>query len=57
MKKKLRVIADKIIVLEQKCQKGENISANMEQIEKLTTTLSVEEMLEIDDYIMSKKIN
>lgn len=53
MKRKLIKIADKIITFEEKIERGENVVENMEAIEKITSSLSVEEMLEIDNYIMT----
>lgn len=54
MKKKLRVLADKIVFLEKECQLGRNMNENMAKIEEITTSLSIEEMLEIDEYISTK---
>lgn len=53
MKRKLIKIADKIITLEEKIERGENVVENMEAIEKIASSLSTEEMLEIDSYIMT----
>ncbi len=52
MKKKLRVIADKIVMFEKKLQKGENMNENMAKLEELTSSLSPDEMMEVDEYIL-----
>ena len=54
--KKLKELAEQIYNLEQECQCKNNIQENMNKIEQLTQTLSLEEMLIIDTYIMKKKI-
>lgn len=55
-KKNIKIIADKIIELEEQCQSGNNISEFMNKMEQLIQGLSLEEMLEIDNYIISKKV-
>ena len=54
--KKLKELAEQIYNLEQECQCKNNIQENMNKIEQLTQTLSLEEMFIIDTYIMKKKI-
>lgn len=55
-KKNIKIIADKIIELEEQCQSGNNVSEFMNKMEQLIQGLSLEEMLEIDNYIISKKV-
>lgn len=55
-KKNIKTIANEIIKLEEQCQSGTNISENMDKIEQLIIGLSLKEMLEIDEYIMLKKL-
>ena len=50
----LKNIAKQIFDLELKCQNGVNITQNMNKIEQLIATLSIEEMFEIDTYITNK---
>ena len=51
MKKKLIKIANQIITLEQKLQNGENMNENMAKIEKLSESLSQNELWEVNVYI------
>lgn len=52
-KKNLQKVARKIAKLEQKRIKGENVESEIEQI---WGQLNIEEMLYVDDYIISKKL-
>ena len=54
MKKKLIKIANQILTLEQKLQNGENMSENMEKMETLTSSLSQEELWEVNAYLEEK---
>lgn len=54
MKKKLVKIANQILTLEQKLQAGENMNENLEKMEKLTSSLSLEELYEVNSYLESK---
>lgn len=53
--KKLIELAKQISILEKECQLGYNVQNNMNKIEQLISTLSIEEMLKIDMYITDKK--
>ena len=53
--KKIKQLAEQIFILEKECQLGNNVQKNMNKIEQLTQTLSLDEMLEVDTYIMEKK--
>ena len=52
-------IAQEIIELELKCQEDKNnLNIYLQKMTELTENLSLEELLEIDEYIMcSKKLN
>lgn len=52
--KKLKELAKQIFQLEKECQLGNNIQENMNKIEQLIQTLSIEEMLIIDTYITNE---
>ena len=52
--KNLKQLAEQISKLEKECQFGRNIQKNMNEIEQLIQTLSIEEMLIVDTYIMEK---
>lgn len=57
MKKKLVKIAKQIMALEEKLQAGENMQENMATMEKLTNSLSPEDMWEVNGYIEAKLYN
>lgn len=52
----IKKLAKEIARLEKECQSGNNISDAMRKIEQLTYSLSIEEMLAIDEYILEKKL-
>lgn len=54
MKKKLIKIANQIVTYSQKADMGD--VAAQQKIEELMADLSVEEMVDIDEYIQSKKL-
>ena len=51
MKKKLVKIANQILALEKKLQAGENMNENLEKMENLTSSLSLEELWEVNAYL------
>lgn len=51
---KIKEVATKIVLLEQECQQGN--SNKIQELEKIVSNLSLEEMLAIDEYIYQKKI-
>ena len=53
-RKERREIARKIAKLDTECEKGNNISENMAQMEKLVSDCSIEDLLRIDEMIMKK---
>jgi hypothetical protein len=56
MEKRLIKIANQIVELEKECQLGKNVKENMAKIENIMCTLSILDMLEIDEYITKKKL-
>ncbi len=52
--KKIKELAEQILIWEKECQLGNNVQENVNKIEQLIQTLSLEEMLAIDTYITSK---
>lgn len=54
MKKKLIRVANQIYALEEKLQAGENMAENMEKMEKLTSSLSQEDLWEVNKYLEEK---
>lgn len=49
---KIKEVATKIVLLEQECQQGN--SNKIQELEKIVSNLSLEEMLAIDEYIYQK---
>lgn len=54
MKKKLIRVANQIYALEEKLQAGENMAENMEKMEELTSSLSPEDLWEVNKYLEEK---
>lgn len=52
--KKLQRLANEIWNLEREIQRGNNVEENQNKIEKITDSLSLEDMIVIDEYLMSK---
>lgn len=51
--KRIKQIAKQLAELERKCQKDKNnINIYLEEMDNLTKNLSLEEILEIDEYIL-----
>ena len=53
-KEKLEQLALKIISIEEECQQNKNVEKNLIEMEKLIMTLSLEDMLAIDEYLTKK---
>ena len=51
---KIKEVATKIVLLEQECQQGN--SNKIQELEKIVSNLSLEEMLAIAEYIYQKKL-
>ena len=54
MKKKLVKIANQILECEKKLQVGENMSENLEKMDKLTKSLTIDELWEVNTYLEAK---
>jgi hypothetical protein len=54
MKKKLVKIANQILECEKKLQAGENMNENLEKMDKLTKSLTIEELWEVNAYLETK---
>ena len=52
--KKLKELAKQIVKYEKECQLGKSVQENVNKIEQLIQSLSVEEMLVIDAYITNE---
>ena len=55
-KKEKRKIAETIVKLENQLNLDKDCQSAMEEIQKIVNTLSLEDMLEIDEYITVKKL-
>lgn len=54
MKKKLIRVANQIYALEEKLQAGDNMAENMKKMEELTSSLSQDDLWEINKYLEEK---
>lgn len=54
--KEIKDLALKIVKMEQELFKGKNVQKNMKEIQEISKTLSLEDMLMIDDYITKNKL-
>ena len=55
-RKEKRTLMRKIVKLEEKLKLDKNNQSIQNQIQEIMSALSLEEMLELDDYIMSKNV-
>lgn len=55
-KKRIKRLAEKIVQLEKQAHEGKNEQEVMSEIQNITDSLSIEDMLEIDEYIFTKKL-
>lgn len=49
--KKIKQIAEEIILLEQECQQGINISKNLQKMEELMENLPLKDILKLNEII------
>lgn len=54
MKKKLVKVANQILECEKKLQAGENMNENLEKMDKLTKSLTLDELWEVNLYLEQK---
>lgn len=54
MKKKLVKIANQILECEKKLQAGENMNENLEKMDRLTKSLTLDELWEVNAYLEAK---
>ena len=55
-KKRIKRLAEKIVQLEKQAREGKNEQEVISKIQNITDSLSIEDMLEIDEYIFTKKL-
>lgn len=56
MKKKLIRVANQIYALEEKLQAGDNMVENMKKMEELTSSLSQDDLWEVNKYLEEKTL-
>lgn len=54
--KEIKCLSEQIVALEKEMRLGKNVKENQDKIENIMSTLSIEEMLQIDDYIIKKQL-
>ena len=54
MKKKLVKVANQILECEKKLQAGENMNENLEKLDNLTKSLTLDELWEVNAYLEQK---
>ena len=54
MKKNLEEIVSQLVILEKECEKGINISENMEEMTKLMSSVSFEDLFQLNEIIERK---
>lgn len=50
----LKEVTNKIYSLELECQEGKNVQENMTKIEEIMSSLSLSEVMQIDEYLTTK---
>lgn len=54
--KTLKKIATEIATLERQCEKGIDVAINENKITQIMMSLTLDEMIEVDDYIFQNKL-
>lgn len=54
--KDIKILAQKIVKAEQEIRLGKNVQENQQKIEDIVSSISVDDMMAIDDYIYRKKL-
>lgn len=54
--KRIKILSSKIVKAEQEIREGKNVKINEDKIKNIMGSLSLEEMLELDEYIHRKKL-
>lgn len=53
--KHIKILAQKIVDLESEMRLGKNVQENQKKIENIISSLSFEDIIEVDNYIIDKK--
>ena len=54
--KRIKILANKIAQIEEQIALGNNVQENQNKIQNITDSLTLEEILQVDEYITRKKI-
>ena len=54
--KRIKILANKIAQIEEQIALGNNIQENQNKIQNITDSLTLEEILQVDEYIIRKKL-
>lgn len=54
--KRIKILANKIVQIEEQIALGNNVQENQNKIQSITDSLTLEEILQIDEYITRKKL-
>ena len=54
--KRIKILANKIAQIEEQIALGNNVQENQNKIQSITDSLTLEEILQIDEYITRKKL-
>ena len=54
--KRIKILANKIAQIEEQIALGNNVQENQNKIQNITDSLTLEEILQIDEYITRKKL-
>lgn len=54
--KRIKILANKIVQIEEQIALGNNVKENQNKIQSITDSLTLEEILQVDEYIIRKKL-
>ena len=54
--KRIKILANKIAQIEEQIALGSNVQENQNKIQNITDSLTLEEILQVDEYITRKKL-
>lgn len=54
--KRIKILANKIAQIEEQIALGNNVQENQNKIQNITDSLTLEEILQVDEYIARKKL-
>lgn len=54
--KRIKILANKIVQIEKQIALGNNVQENQNKIQSITDSLTLEEILQVDEYITRKKL-